>query len=345
VRVGLIGAGGMGQVHAQAWRAAGADVAAVFSSGADSASRLAAQVGARAVSSVAELLETADVVDVCTPTPSHLEYTLLAASAGKHVVCEKPIALRLEDASAMIEACQTANIRLFIAHVVRFFPQYRAAQETVSSGQIGDLGVIRLKRAAYEPRMAGDNWFLDESKSGGLIVDLMIHDFDYARWLGGEVERVHARSARATMPSSPSDYALVTLRFKSGAMALIEGGWAYPKGVFRTSIDIAGTDGLIEWNSDASGTLRPFLENTALARKTAPDGLLALPDGVPDVGLPLGILAEDPYETQIRHVKHALETNAPFLVTPQDALEALRIALAARMSLQTGRTVKLEEVR
>jgi predicted dehydrogenase len=284
------------------------------------------------VSSVAELLERVDVVDICTPTPSHLEYTRLAASAGKHVVCEKPIALNLSDAQAMMDACRTANVRLFIAHVVRFFPQYRAAKDACSSGQIGDLGVIRLKRAAYRPQIQGENWFLDDSKSGGMIVDLMIHDFDYARWLGGDVERVYARSARGIRPDSPGDYALVTLRFKSGAMALIEGGWAYPKGVFRTAIDISGMDGLIEWNSDASSTLRPFLENTVL-------------EGVPDVGLPVSILAEDPYETQIRHVKHALETGAPFLVTPQDALEALRIALAARRSLEMGRAVRLEEVR
>jgi predicted dehydrogenase len=321
----------MGGVHARAWIASGAELVGIHSRNTESASRLAAQVGARAVSSITELLEHADVVDVCTPTPSHLEYTRLAASAGKHVVCEKPISLRLEDAQAMIDACRTANVRLFIAHVVRFFPQYRAAKDAVSSGQVGGPCVIRLKRAAYQPQVKGDNWFLDAQRSGGMVVDLMIHDFDYARWLGGAVERVYARSARAIWPDAPGDYALVTLRFTSGAMALIEGSWAYPKGVFRTAIDISGTDGLIEWNSDASSTLKPFLEN-------------AVADGAPDVGLPLSLLAEDPYETQIRHVKHALETNTPFLVTPEDALEALRIALAARMSLETGRVVKLEEV-
>ncbi len=321
----------MGSVHLNAWHAAGAQVAGIVSSRVEEAAALASRVGAQACSSMAELLERVDVVDICTPTPFHLEYTLLATRAGKHVICEKPIALTMPDAQAMMDACQTANVRLFIAHVVRFFPQYRAAKDACSSGQIGDPGVIRLKRAAYQPQITGENWFLDETKSGGMIVDLMIHDFDYARWLGGAVERVYARSARGIRPDAPSDYALVTLRFTSGAMALIEGGWAYPKGVFRTAIDISGTDGLIEWNSDASSTLRPFLENTVV-------------DGVPDVGLPVSILAEDPYETQIRHVKHALETNAPFLVTPQDALEALRIALSARMSLETGRTIRLEEV-
>ena len=331
MRVGIIGAGGMGSVHANAWRAAGAEVAGIYARDGASASKLAAQVGGRVVSSVTELLSDVDVLDICSPTPSHLEYALLAASAGKHVVCEKPIALSIRDAQSMIDACRTANSRLFIAHVVRFFPQYRMAKDAVLDAQIGDLGVIRLKRAAYQPQIAGDNWFLDAARSGGMVVDLMIHDFDYARWLGGEVERVHARSAKSMFPDAPGDYALVTLRFKSGAMALIEGGWAYPKGVFRTAIDISGTDGLIEWHSDASSTIRPFLENT-------------VQDGAPDVGLPLSILAEDPYETQIRHVKHALETDTPFLVSPEDGLEALRIALAVRMSLQTNRTVQLEEV-
>jgi myo-inositol 2-dehydrogenase / D-chiro-inositol 1-dehydrogenase len=230
----------------------------------------------------------------------------------------------------MIEACEKAGVRLFIAHVVRFFPQYRAARDAVQSGQIGDLGVMRLKRAAYQPRVSGENWFLDPTKSGGMILDLMVHDFDYARWLGGPVTRIFAKSARASRAESPTDYALVTLEFESGAMALIEGGWAYPAGVFRTGFDIAGSSGLIEWSSDNTNTIKSFLEpvNSSAAK----------------VGLPLSILAEDPYVTQIKHVKQALETESKFLVTPSEALEALRIGLAAKCSLETGRSVLISEV-
>ncbi len=330
MRIGIIGAGGMGAVHAQAWRAAGADVVGVHSKSLEAAQKLASGVGGTAFSSAAELLERVDVVSICTPTPTHLEFTRLAASAGRHVVCEKPIALTVQDAQSMIAVCRTAGVRLYIGHVVRFFPQYRVALETVLGGNLGELGVIRLKRASYQPRKATDNWFLDESKSGGVIVDLMIHDFDYARAVGGPVERVFARSARAIKPDSPTDYALVTLRFASGAIGLVEGGWAYPQGVFRTAFDIACSDGLIEWSSDASSTVLPFLEGAVRDES--------------EVGLPQSILAEDPYLTQIKHVKLALETNAPFLVTSEDALEALRIALAARQSLETGSTVWLEKV-
>jgi myo-inositol 2-dehydrogenase / D-chiro-inositol 1-dehydrogenase len=330
MRIGIVGAGSMGQVHAAAWLEAGAQVIAVHSASLESALGLAAKYGARVCSSIAELLEHVDVVALCVPTHLHHAMTLEAASAGKHVVCEKPMALELNDARAMIDACEQAGVRLFIAHVVRFFPQYRAARDHVLSGQIGDLGVMRLKRAAYQPRVSGENWFLDSQKSGGMILDLMVHDFDYARWLGGPVARVFAKSARAAKAESPTDYALVTLEFETGAMAQIEGGWAYPTGVFRTGFDIAGSAGLIEWSSDDSNTIKSFLEPAH--------------SSVAEVGLPLSILAEDPYVTQIKHVKQALETGSEFLVTPIEALEALRIGLAAKRSLETGRSIAISEV-
>jgi myo-inositol 2-dehydrogenase / D-chiro-inositol 1-dehydrogenase len=330
MRIGIVGAGSMGQVHSAAWLEAGAQVIAVHSASLESALGLAAQYGARVCSSLAELLEHVDVVDLCVPTHLHHVMTLEAANAGKHVVCEKPMALELNDARAMIEACEKAGVRLFIAHVVRFFPQYRAARDALHSGQIGNLGVLRLKRAAYQPRVSGENWFLDSQKSGGMILDLMVHDFDFARWLGGPVARVFAKSARAVTADAPTDLALVTLEFESGAMAQIEGGWAYPAGVFRTGFDIAGSSGLIEWSSDDTNTIKSFLEPTN--------------SGIADVGLPLSILAEDPYLTQIKHVKHALETGSEFLVSPAEALEALRIGLAAKLSLETGRSVEILEV-
>jgi myo-inositol 2-dehydrogenase / D-chiro-inositol 1-dehydrogenase len=324
VRVGIVGTGSMGSTHTQAWLQAGVELSGVISAHLEHAQAFALEYQTQAFSSLEEMLEVVDVLDICAPTHLHREMTEIAAMAGKHIICEKPIALNLEDARAMIEACSSQNVRLFIAQVVRFFPQYRAAAEILNSGQLGNLGVLRLKRAGYQPKV---NWFLDETKSGGMVMDLMIHDFDYALWLGGKVVRVYATSARASHPTSSGDYALVTLGFESGAMAQIEGGWAYPKGTFRTSLDIAGSQGLIEWHSDNSSTIKSFLE---------PQNL-----DVSAVGIPSSVLTEDPYTTQIKHFKHALETNTPFEVTPQDALVALEIALAARESLKSGRAVHL----
>ncbi len=142
------------------------------------------------------------------------------------------------------------------------------------------------------------------------VVDLMIHDFDYARWIGGEVDRVFARRGRAA--SSPAQYIQAILHFKSGGMALVEGGWAYPPGVFRTALDVSGTDGLMEWNSDQPLPIQTYfpLEHSSV-------------DGV---GLPVAELSEDPYTSEIRHVYEVISTGAKFEVTAEDALEAQRIA-------------------
>jgi len=332
MRVGIVGAGTMGVMHAAAWAQTGAKLVGVYSlrDGPELAHRYSAKVFER----YDELLKAVDVVDLCVPTNLHPAMTAQAAEAGKHVVCEKPPALTMAEGEAMIATCERAGVRLFIAMVVRFFPQYRAAQQLVAAGQLGALGVLRLRRAAYQPRKEVDNWFLDEARSGGMVVDMMIHDFDYARWLAGPVIRVYAQSARALAPDSSGDYALVTLRFASGAMAIVEGAWANPPGVFRTGFDLAGSEGLIEWSSDDTATIRTFLQPSAAQAA-------ACPERSEGAGLPLAPLPEDPYTSQLKHVYRAIKTGEPFAVTPQDSLEALRIALAARESLQTGLVVTL----
>lgn len=331
MRVGIVGAGSMGRAHAAGWRAAGAEIVGVVSKTGVSARALAEAHGARAFADLDALMAEVEVVDLCVPSDLHHPMTLRAAAAGKHVVCEKPIALSLAHAAEMIDACERAGVRLFVAHVLRFFPQYRTAAEVVRAGRLGRLGVLRFKRVSSPPRPGQASWFADEARSGGMICDLMVHDFDVAAMLAGTVRRVFARSLRASRPDSARDYALVTLGFESGAMALIEGGWAYPAGVFRTGFDLAGTDGLIEWDSESSESVRRYL-------------LAAEPGKAPEVGLPLTVMAEDPYTTEIKHVHDALVHDRPFAVTPQEATTALRIGLAARASLRSGRSVDPHEV-
>jgi len=272
-----------------------------------------------------ELIDQVDLVDICTPTSEHRSMVLQAAAGRKHVICEKPIALTVQDAQAMIDACTQSGVRLFIGMVVRFFPQYRLAKELVDQGRVGQLGVLRLKRVAYPPSKPVDNWFVDETRSGGMVLDLMIHDFDYARWLAGEVDRVFARRSKAV--SSPAQYVQSIVRFKSGALALVEGGWVYPSGIFRTALDISGTAGLIEWNSDQPLPVQTYFPSA--------------PSTITSVGLPVAELTDDPYTTEIRQAYQAILSERPFEVTAEDALEALRIALAARDSLTLGKPVAL----
>ena len=323
MRIGIAGTGTMGTIHAAARRNASAELVGCASAHPAQSNELAKQYGIAVFANYTELINNVDIVDICTPTDQHRAMVIEAAMAGKHVICEKPLALTLKDAGAMIEAC--AAVRLFVGMVVRFFPQYRAARELVTEGRIGQLGVLRLKRVAYMPNKPLDNWYVDENRSGGLVLDLMIHDFDYARWLGGDIERVFARGSRET--NGPVRYIQAILRFKSGAMALVEGGWAYPPGVFRTAVDISGTDGLIEWNSDQPLPVQTYFPQT--------------PNSAGSVGLPVAELTEDPYTSEIRHALEGIRTGSPFEVTPVDAVEALRVSLAVRDSLTTGKAVSL----
>ncbi len=331
LRVGIIGTGTMGNTHAEGWAHTPATLSGFYSLDADRAQNLADQFGGRAYATLDALLNDVDVVDICAPTDRHHDLILAAAAAGKAIVCEKPLARTYAQARAAVEACEAAGVPLLVAHVVRFFPQYAHAHAVVSRGDIGRVAVVRLTRCSFQPQLGEGNWFLDPARSGGMMLDLMIHDFDYARWVAGEVVSVYARGVRATTPAAATDYALAILTHADGAISNIEGGWAYPPPLFRTALEIAGDDGLIEQPAEGSAPLAFHFKQTAGG-------------AAPSVGLPLSPLAESPYTTQIRHFYEVLVNGAPSRVTARDGLAAVRIALAAIQSAQSGRAVRIEEI-
>jgi predicted dehydrogenase len=327
MRVGIIGAGFMGGIHAAAWATTPATVAGFVAATTALAQGLAAQYQARVYPDLASVLADVDVVDICAPTHLHAEMALAAAAAGKAIVCEKPLARTLAQGQAMIAAARQAGVPLLVAHVVRFFPEYARARALVAAGEIGRPAVLRLARGSFRPKKPEGNWFLDEEKSGGLLLDLMIHDLDYARWVAGEVETVFARSIGARDPAAPLDYGLVILRHRSGALSHVAGAWAYPPPTFRTRIEIAGDGGLIEFDSTA----------------TAPIEWLLGPGDAesPDVGLPASPLLESPFTSEIHEFYRALSGGPPARVTAEDGLAALQIALAAAESARSGQAVRL----
>jgi predicted dehydrogenase len=322
----------MGSTHAAGWARTPAQVVGVHALDDDRTRRVVAQHGLAYYASYDDLLAAVDAVDICTPTHLHPDHVLRAAAAGKHIICEKPLALTVPQAREMVTACEQAGVTLLVAHVVRFFPEYALARNAVERGDIGKVAVLRLTRCSFQPKLAADNWFLDPAKSGGMMLDLMIHDFDYARWVAGEVESVYARSVRSRTPHAPDDYAIAILRHKDGALSNIEGGWAYPPPMFRTALEIAGDGGLIEHPADSSAPLGVYLKQGASG-------------DAPDVALPLSPLSEDPYTTEIKHFYEVLVNGATPRVTARDGLAAVEIALAARESARTGRQVSIAEVR
>ena len=329
MRVGIVGAGSMGTTHTAGWAETPAEIVGLAAETSREADGLAKRYNAKVYPSVDAMLSDVDVVDICSPTHLHHEMVLKAAAAGKHIVCEKPLARTIDQAQEMVTACRKAGVQLLVAHVVRFFPEYALARSAVAEGQIGKLAVIRLHRGSYRPKKPAGNWFLDEEKSGGILMDLMIHDYDYARWVAGEVETVSARRVTETHPDAPIDYGLVILSHRSGALSHIAGAWAYPPPTFRTHLEIAGDRGLIEFDSDG----------------TAPIQNLILKSGgsdAPDVAVPSSPVSESPYTTQIKEFYGALADGKPARVSATDGLIAVQIAEAALQSARTGQPVRLQ---
>jgi len=327
MKVGIAGVGFMGTTHAAGWAATGADLVGLCAETTDEAAGMAQTYRTQVYADYAALLDDVDVIDICTPTHLHYEMVLQAAAAGKHIICEKPLARTVAQAQEMIRACRTAGVKLFVAHVVRFFPEYALAKAQIDQGKIGKPGVVRLTRASYRPKKPSGNWFLDFEKSGGMMLDLMIHDFDYARWISGEVESVFAKNVTSAQPEAVTEYGIAILNHTSGALSHVVGGWAYPPPTFRTAFEIAGDRGLIEWSSDSTAPINLLL------RKDSADA--------PDVGLPGSPVAESPYTMQIKEFYEALINDRTARVSATDGLASVQIALAAIESAQTGKPIAL----
>lgn len=329
MKVGIVGVGFMGTTHAAGWADTPATIVGFTAETSREADALAKRYNAKVYPSLDEMLPDVDVIDICSPTHLHHEMALKAAGTGKHIVCEKPLARTTKQAQEIVNACRQAGVQLLVAHVVRFFPEYALAHSAVMEGQIGKPGVIRLHRGSYRPKKAAGNWFLDEVKSGGILMDLMIHDYDYARWVAGDVESVTARRVTQRHPEAPVDYGLVILSHRSGALSHIAGAWAYPPPTFRTHLEIAGDRGLIEFDSDGTAPIQNLILKTSGS-------------DAPDVALPSSPVSESPYTTQIKEFYEALADGKAARISAMDGLVAVQIAEAALESAHTGQPVKLQ---
>jgi predicted dehydrogenase len=329
MKVGIVGTGFMGTTHAAGWAETPAEIVGFTAETQQEAGALAERYQARVYPDLDAMLPDVAVLDICSPTHLHHEMALKGAAAGKHIVCEKPLARTTRQAQEIVAACQRAGVQLLVAHVVRFFPEYALAHSAVIEAQIGQPAVIRLHRGSYRPKKPAGNWFLDEDKSGGILMDLMIHDYDYAHWVAGEVESVSARRVTQLHPDASVDYGLVILGHHSGALSHISGAWAYPPPTFRTHLEIAGDRGLIEFDSDGTAPIQNLILKTGSA-------------DAPDVALPSSPVSESPYTTQIKEFYAALVDGKTARVSATDGVVAVQIAEAALQSARTGQPVKLE---
>lgn len=321
-RVGIIGTGFMAGVHAAAWQALDVSLVAFLEHTTESKVGELGQYEAVMYTDLDKFLDDVDIVDICAPTHVHVEFALAAAAAGKPTICEKPLALEVAQGAGVIDAFQAKGLPLQVAHVLRFSAAYAAMREAVVEGVIGEPAVLRLSRLSFAPKRGRTSWFNDESKSGGIAFDLMIHDLDYARWVAGEVASVYAR----TTPSGLG-HTTAILKHVSGALSHIEGSWSQPAPVFRTIAEIAGSKAVIGYDSEETSPL------TVRLHKPPAD----ISTGLGDTDL-----AENPFELELRHFLQILDGGEPDVMTASDGLEAVRLAEATRRSASTGRPVRLD---
>jgi predicted dehydrogenase len=251
-RIGLIGCGGIAGTWIKAVDAQpDSRIEVAFDLDEEAAKERAQEAGARAVTDLDELLGAdVDVVVIGTPTPSHPELVIRAAAAGKHVLCEKPMALTLKECQAMIDACKTAGVQLAIGHTIRFFGTFRSVRRLVTEGVIGTpvsgsfdrTGATKPRRVDDDPRWSG-HWREDARNSGGSVLEGFIHELDCTRCVFGTVAGVSADIAGNQEYDGYLSPQTVQglVRFESGALVTARTGSAV--GVPSRGYWIGGTEG------------------------------------------------------------------------------------------------------
>jgi myo-inositol 2-dehydrogenase/D-chiro-inositol 1-dehydrogenase len=277
--------------------------------------------------------EDVDVIDICTPTDTHPKVAVDAAKAGKNILLEKPIALTLREADKIIGAVEKVGVAFMVAHCMRFFSEYVKVKELLDDGVLGEPVIARALRAGPLPGWGVKSWFKEQKRSGGVAVDLAIHDIDFLRWsFNQEVSRVSAKVGRfVRKDATMDDHALMILRFEKGGIAHIEASWAVPQQYpFTYAFELSGTKGFVSFNNHdpVPVTLMSKKETIEYAPNTE-----KWVEGMP---FPI-----DPYYKEIRHFADCLLKGGIPLTGGREARKALEISTAARLSSKTGKPVNL----
>lgn len=243
----IVGCGFMGRMHAHVYgRLDGVVLAGVVDRKPEVARAFGAEFGVPAFTTLTDGLEVVrpDLVDVCLPTDCHRDATIQALEADCHVFCEKPMALTLEDADAMIAAATQADRQLMVGHCIRFWPEYVRLKEAVDSGELGALRALTLTRYGAFPTWSSDNWLADPRRAGGGVLDMHIHDLDFALYLLGEPS---AMRADGVVDARGPGYATTLLDYPETTV-VVEGGWTLPAGSpFRMGYRAIFSHGAMIW--------------------------------------------------------------------------------------------------
>ncbi|MFC1782336.1 Gfo/Idh/MocA family protein [Planctomycetota bacterium] len=337
-RVGIVGFGFMGRMHYRCWKQLpGVKVGAICDTNPNLIEDTEKAIGniegaAEGVdfgtieiySDFEKMLaeQKPDAVSITLPTFMHVEFTEKALAAGIHVLCEKPMALNIPDCRQMIAAAEKSGKVLQIGHCVRFWPEYAQAKELVDSGAYGKLLAAGFRRLGSAPTWAADNWFADQQRSGGMVLDLHIHDTDYVQYLLGLPRAVHSFAAR--MPDGGFSHIVTQYLYDDDKVITAEGGWAMcPSFGFEMSFNLVLEKASIVYDC----TRQP-------AFKVCPaQGETFSPD----------VAEGDGYSQEIAHFARLISgENVPQITTPRQSCDSIRIIEAEIQSVKTGEKVLIE---
>ena len=337
LKVGIVGFGFMGRTHYKCWKALdGVNIAAVCD-----ANPNIEEDTKRAVGNIGDPNETVDfdsltlyadfdemlakeqldAVSITLPTYLHPENSVKALSKGINVMCEKPMALTAEQCAPMIEAAKRSGKVLQIGHCVRFWPEYAKTKELIDSGEYGRVIAAMFQRLGAAPTWSIDNWFLDEKRSGGMALDLHIHDTDYVQYLFGMPQAVCSHGSKA--PGGGLAHIVTQYLYDDDKVVTAEGGWAMtPSFGFEMSFNIAMEKATIVYD----------LTRDPMFKVCPAEGQALTPE----------VAKGDGWFLQIEHFAKAVrgEKVAP-ITTLADSMNSVKIVDAEKESISKGQKVPL----
>jgi len=333
LKLGIIGSGRIGKVHTATivQNVPQAVVVAIADINLDSATELAKKFGVTSVySNYMDVINHPEVeaVVICSPTDTHARYVVDAAKAGKHIFCEKPVDLTLEAIRGAVNAVTKAGVKLMVGFNRRFDPNFLKIKQLVTAGKIGDPHILKITSRDPAPPHPG---YI--ASSGGMFLDMTIHDFDMARYItGSEVTEVYTNAAVLVDPAigkeGDVDTAVITLTFANGAIGVIDNSRKAVYG-YDQRLEVFGSKGMACADNN-------FPENH---RYYSGDGVHG--------SLPLNFFMERYIEAFANEMKifcDAVTNDLPLPVSGNDGLMSVAIALAAKKSYTEHRPVKLSEI-
>ncbi len=339
MRFGLVGCGRIAVRHSELLSRGqidGAALGAVCDLDAEKARRTGEQAGVPWYTDMHEMCarERLDALTVLTESGNHARNVLELVRYGKHIVVEKPMALTLDDADAMIRACDAAGIRLFVVKQNRFNVPVVKLREAVVAGRFGKLvlGTVRVRWCRTQKYYDQDAWRGTWALDGGVLTNQASHHVDLLEWMMGDVDSVFAKSATALVDIEAEDTAVVVLKFRNGALGVIEATTAARPRDLEGSISILGQKGTVEIGGFAVNEMRvwQFAEQV---------------DGDDEVMKRYSVNPPNVYgfghQAYYEHVVDCIQNDRRHLVDGLEGRRSLELISAIYESIETGREVAL----